>query len=95
MLFLKIYIGFSILTFVLLLMHVYVMCEELKREQPDIAKNNKSGILEKVFVYVKAFITCFVPIVNIGMFYTVLFETEKLKEKTLKKYKESRVTWKN
>lgn len=87
MLFLKIYIGFSILTFILVLMHNYVLCAELKREYHNIYKGSKSGVLETIFVYVKILIICFVPIVNIGIFYSVLFEAEKLKEQVLAKFK--------
>lgn len=85
MLFLKIYIGFSILTFVLLLMQTYVMFKRLKRKHPDIVskfnKDNKSSVLEKIFIYIKLFVTCFVPITNIGIFYVLIFESEKIEEK--------------
>ena len=91
MLFLKIYVGFSILTFVMLLIQCYLIEKDLKRKYPDVVsgylKNNKKNILEKVFTYLKAFVSCFVPIINIGIFYVYLFESEKMEEKTLNKFK--------
>lgn len=93
MMFLNIYIAFSILTFVLLLMQVYMVSKQLKREHPDVVnefnENNKAGILENIFSYIKAFISCFVPIINIGIFYVALFESEKTKRETLNKYKDA------
>lgn len=87
MIFLYIYIGFSILTFATTLMQSYLMIKQLKREYPDVVsefeKNNKQGVLERAFYYIKTFISCFVPIINIGIFYVSLFESEKAKEKAL------------
>lgn len=89
MILLNAYIGFSLLTFVLLLMQSYIVYKQLKREYPDIVneykKNNKECILETIFSYIKIFISCFVPIINIGIFYVSIFELEKVKEKTLNK----------
>lgn len=89
MLCLKIYIGFSILTFVLLIMQSYIITKDLERKYPDVIKQyldkNKTNILEKIFSYTLIFVGCFVPIVNIGIFYTSLFESDKTKEKFLAK----------
>ena len=72
MILLNIYIGFSLLTFVMLLMQTYITGQELKREHPGLVrefnKKHKSGLLESVFTWVKILITCFIPIVNIGIF---------------------------
>ena len=92
MIFLNIYIGFSLLTFVVLLMQTYLSSKKLKRRYPDLVnefnKKNQINMLEKIFVCVKALISCFVPIVNIGIFYISLFEAEKIEETTLNKMKE-------
>lgn len=89
MLFLKIYVGFSILTFILLLMQTYTLSKQLKREFPDdvkeFNKKNKTNVLEKIFTWIKIFVSCFVPIVNIGIFYNSLFGENEIKEKTLNK----------
>lgn len=89
MMFLKIYIGFSILTFILLLMQTYTLSRQLKRELPDdvkeFNKKNKTSALEKIFTWIKIFVGCFVPIVNIGIFYTSLFGEDEIKEKVLNK----------
>ena len=66
-----------------------MLAQELKREYPDMVrefnKKHKTGILEKVFTWIKILITCFIPIINIGIFYVTMFESEKTKEKGLNK----------
>lgn len=87
MIFLYIYIGFSILTFVMMYMQSYMLNKTLERKYPDIVsefeKNNKRGILEKIFSYTKSFVCCFVPIINISIFYVALFENKKVEERAL------------
>ena len=87
MVFLYIYIGFSILTFVMMYMQMYLVCKKLERQHPDIVgeykKRNKRGILEKIFSYIKHLVICFVPIMNISMFYVSLFENKKVEERAL------------
>lgn len=92
MLFLKIYIGFSVLTFLVILMQAYLLTKQFKRKYPDIiqefSKNNKSGILEKLFEYIRTLIICFVPIVNISLFIVVLFKAEDFEDRILQRIKE-------
>lgn len=87
MILLNIYIGFSLLTFVMLLMQTYITGQELKREHPGLVrefnKKHKSGLLESVFTWVKILITCFIPIVNIGIFWVSTFNAEEIKAKGL------------
>lgn len=89
MIVLKTYIGFSVLTFFVILMQAYVLTKQIKRRYPEIAqefsKNNKSGILEKLFVYIRIFIICFVPIANIVLFIIVLFKAEEFEDKILQR----------
>lgn len=91
MLFLKIYIGFSILTFLIILMQTYILTKQVKRKYPDtiqeFSKNNKSGILEKLFEYIRILIICFIPIVNLCLFIVILFKTEEVKDRTLQRIK--------
>ena len=92
MIFLYIYIGFSVLTFVMTIIQSYLVSKQLKRRYPDLVskfnKNNKQSVLEKVFSYIKTFVSCFVPIINMGIFYVALFENNKVEEKVLNKMKE-------
>lgn len=93
MLFLKIYIGFSILTLILLLMQTYILSKQFKREYPDIAndiknKSSQQNILEKIFIWTKTFITCFVPIANICIFYSFIFQSDEVKASAFNKIKE-------
>lgn len=84
MLFLKIYAAFCILTFLVVVMQSYVLYKEIKREYPDAVeeylKNHKRNILERMFTWARVLIACFVPIINIGIFYVAMFETEKAKD---------------
>lgn len=93
MLFLKIYIGFSILTFFVVLMQAYLLTKRIKRKYPDIiqefSKKNKSGILEKLFEYIRTLIICFVPIVNISLFIVVLFKAEDFEDRILQRIQEN------
>ena len=88
MLFLNIYVAFCLLTFVLVAMQSYLVSKHLKRKYPEsmnkFCKDNKSGFLEKVFSWTKTFISCFVPIINIGIFYVALFSQKQVEEKVLK-----------
>lgn len=81
---LKIYIGFSILTFIVTIMQSFILSEKYKRKYPELVeeyrKKNKRSILEKIFIWTKAFISCFVPIVNIGIFYVSMFKPELIDE---------------
>lgn len=92
MIFLYIYIGFSVLTFVMTIIQSYLVSKQLERRYPDLVskfnKNNKQSVLEKVFSYIKIFVSCFVPIINMGIFYVELFENNKVEEKVLNKMKE-------
>lgn len=91
MLFLKIYIGFSVLTFFVILMQTYILTKQIKRKHSDImqelSKNNKSGVLEKLFEYIKIFIICFVPIINILLFFVTLFNSEEVEKRALQRIK--------
>ena len=86
--FLKIYIAFSLLTFVLLLMQSYLIVKDFERKYPDAVNkwkmDNKTNIIEKICSYTKSFVCCFVPIIHIGIFYASLFEQAKVEEKVLK-----------
>lgn len=91
MLLLKIYIGFSILTFIMLMMESYMITKQLKRKYPELVKeynqNNKKTVLEVIFSHIKAFVSCFVPIINIVILYVSLFNREEMEEKSLNKIK--------
>lgn len=87
-----------------------ILCE-LKREYPEIMKHDcvrvyKQNVLESILSFIKVLITCFVPIINLGILYANLCQTETVKENTLNKIKnkiklmetknnENSSTWKN
>lgn len=86
-----IYSGFSILTFIMFIMQSYLLTKKIIIQYPDIAKEYskkyKSNVLEKIFRWTKLFVTCFVPIFNIVLFYVVMFCTDTLEEKILNRIK--------
>ena len=92
MLFLKIYIGFSVLTFFVILMQAYLLTKQIKRKHPDIiqkfSKNNKREILEKLFEYIRILVICFVPMVNLSLFIVVLFKAEDFENRVLQRLQE-------
>ena len=63
MVFLYIYIGFSFLTFLMVLMQSYVISKRLKRNYPELIKGlrkkSQRGVLEKIFDWIKIFIRKF------------------------------------
>ncbi len=86
---LKIYIGFCLVTFLVVEIGMYEIQQQAKRKYEDKIKENKNkhkqSFLEKLCVHIKMFIVCFVPIVNLGMFWAVLFNNVKVQEDALNK----------
>lgn len=91
MLFLKIYIGFSVLTFLIILMRSYILSKQIKRKDPELiqefSKNNKRGFLERLFEYITIFIICLIPIVNVLLFFVTLFNSEEVERRVLQRIK--------
>lgn len=92
MLFLEIYIWFSVLTFLIILMRAYILSKQIKRKHPELiqelGKNNKRGILETLFEYIIILIICFVPMVNLSLFIVVLFKAEDFEDRVLQRIQE-------
>ena len=70
--FLKIYCVFCIIVFVLIELCIYEGIQKAKRKYADKIKANRdktrSNPLETLCVHIRILITCFVPIINLGMF---------------------------
>lgn len=92
MLFLKIYCVFCIIVFVLMELCIYEGIQKVKRKYTDKIKENKNknkakaNPIETLCVHIRIFITCFVPIINLGMFWSVLFNGIQVKENAMKKW---------
>lgn len=86
------YIGFCSVTFLIVEMGMYEIQQQAKRKYANKIRENqnkqKQSFLEKLCVHIKMFITCFVPIVNIGMFLAVLFNGVKVQETVFNKIDE-------
>lgn len=87
--FLKIYCVFCIIVFVLIELCTYEGIQKAKRKYADKIKANKdktrSNPLETLFVHIRILITCFVPIINLGMFWSVLFNGVQVQKNAMKK----------
>lgn len=82
--FLKIYCVFCIVVFLLMEICIYEGIQKVKRKYADKIKENKdkakANPLETLCVHIRVFIACFVPIVNLGMFWSVLFNGVQVQE---------------
>lgn len=77
MLLLKIYLGFCLLTFLVIKIGIYETIQNAKRkyakEIEDNGQNAKSSFLETLCVHIRMFIVCFIPLINLVLFWAILF----------------------
>ncbi len=87
--FLKIYCMFCIVVFILMELCIYEGIQKAKRKYADKIKENrnkaKANPIETLCVHIRMFIACFIPIVNLGMFWLVLFNGIQVQENAIKK----------
>lgn len=87
--FLKIYCVFCIIVFILIELCIYEGIQKVKRKYADKIKENrnkaKANPIETLCVHIRMFIACFIPIVNLGMFWLVLFNGIQVQENAIKK----------
>ncbi len=87
--FLKIYCVFCIIVFVLIELCIYEGIQKAKRKYADKITANKdktrANPLETLCVHIRILITCFVPIINLGMFWSVLFNGVQVQKNAMKK----------
>lgn len=87
--FLKIYCVFCIIVFILIELCIYEGIQKAKRKYADKIKENrnkaKANPIETLCVHIRVFIACFIPIVNLGMFWLVLFNGIQVQENAIKK----------
>lgn len=81
---LKIYLVFCLIIFLLYEMCICEITQEAKRKYKDIVLNNieKKSFLETLCAQIRMFIISFIPIINLSMFYSVLFQSNKIKNFT-------------
>lgn len=89
MIFLKIYCMFCIVVFILMELCIYEGIQKAKRKYADKIKANRdktrANPLETLCVHIRILITCFVPIINLGMFWSVLFNGVQVQKNAMKK----------
>lgn len=87
--FLKIYCMFCIVVFILMELCIYEGIQKAKRKYADKIKENrnkaKANPIETLCIHIRMFIACFIPIVNLGMFWLVLFNGIQVQENAIKK----------
>ena len=80
---------FCILVFILIELCIYEGIQKAKRKYADKIKENrnkaKANPIETLCVHIRMFIACFIPIVNLGMFWLVLFNGIQVQENAIKK----------
>jgi len=68
---------------------IYEGIQKAKRKYADKIKENrnkaKANPIETLCVHIRMFIACFIPIVNLGMFWLVLFNGIQVQENAIKK----------
>lgn len=86
--FLKIYCVFCIVIFLLMEICIYEGIQKIKRKYADKIEENKNkekvNILETLCVHIRIFVTCFVPIINLGIFWAVLFNGVQVQNNIMK-----------
>lgn len=86
--FLKIYCVFCIVVFILMELCIYEGIQKAKRKYVDKINENKNKAkvnpLETLCAHIRVFVTCFVPIVNLGMFWSALFNSIQVQENMMK-----------
>lgn len=83
---LYIYLGFSILTFLLMWLQTTIWSHKFKRKYHDLlSKKQRLDFMMTLLNFIKTLIICFVPVLNIVIFYLFLFSSDKLEDSILKR----------
>ena len=86
---LYIYIGFSLLTFALVWLQAITLGNKiLDKHKNNVNKNHKKDHLSSFFTMLKIFVTCFIPVINIGLFCIIIFCGDKLEKVVTQKVEE-------
>lgn len=81
-----IYTRFSILTFVIFWLVIFQASATLKRRYPNYHGN--FSIIEFILGFLRVTIISFTPILNILIFWVIVFHTDELIDATIKKVME-------
>jgi len=79
LIFVKIYITFSLATFALFIFELKSVTQRLKCKY-DIPDNPNKNMFSQIPIILKVFIACFVPLMNATFFYLLMFKNEVLEE---------------
>lgn len=79
-----IYLGISLMTLVLYSLASFDIANKFKIEYPGL-KCRKKTFAGTIFSFLKMEVACFVPIMNIGLFWTIVFDYEDLEQRIIDK----------
>lgn len=84
------YVGFSLLTFVLLMLEVVILGKKALQKYSDRVDETKKKkySLESFFANFKLLIVSFVPVLNLILFFAVLLGGDKLEKEIMDKVDE-------
>lgn len=82
-----IYVGFSLLTFVLLMLEIVVVGKKALQKYSDRVDETKKKkySLDAFFENLKLLIVSFIPVINCVLFFTVLLGGDKLEKEIMDK----------
>lgn len=78
-----IYLGVSIVNFLLAYLIGYCAAKKYIQKYPDF-KAPKKDFIEKIATHIRTFLLCFIPIVNIIMILVFIFKWDELTNNVMK-----------
>lgn len=85
----KIYLIFCLLSFILIELCIYDGIHKIKIKYADKIRENRNkadrNIFGFLYAHLKIFIFCFIPLINLCVFFSVLFEGVQVQEETMKR----------
>lgn len=77
LIFIKIYITFSLATFALFMLELRTFTERLKQKY-SLPNNQNKNTFSQILIVLRVFIACFIPLLNATFFYLFMFKNEVL-----------------
>lgn len=84
MILLYIYLGISVLCLIMYTLATIDMTHKFRTRYPDL-KPKRTSLAGKLFVAIKMVVVSFIPLMNIGLLWVVLFNYDDLETRTLAK----------
>lgn len=86
---LKIYVIFCLVAFILIELCIYDGIHKIKTKYADKIRENMNKADQNIFgflyTHLKILIFCFIPFINLCVFFSVLFKGVQVQEETMKR----------